>query len=108
MPGINDFIKIFKNDLQKFAEDNVKEFKKELLKDGDAFIKKTKTDLQRWGAQLLSGDLEKKDFEFLVKAKKDLAEMEALKQAGLAKVKISKLRDGLIGVVINSALKTFL
>ena len=34
--------------------------------------------------------------------------MEALKQAGLGKIKINKLRDGVIGIVVNSALKTFL
>ncbi len=108
MPNINDFLNSLKNDLLNFAEDNLKEYKDELLKDGNTFAKKLKNDLERWGQGLISGALSKKDFEFLVKGKKDLAEMEALKEAGLAKVKISKFRDGVIGIVINSALKTFL
>jgi hypothetical protein len=31
-----------------------------------------------------------------------------LKQLGLAKVRITKLRDGIINIVVGSALKTFL
>jgi hypothetical protein len=108
MPDTNNFLNTVKDNLLGFAEENLKEYKDELLKDGNAFVKKTKNDLERWGQGLLTGALSKNDFEFLVKGKEDLAEMEALKQAGLGKIKISKLRDGVIGIVINSALKTFL
>ena len=108
MPDINDFLVSLKDELLGFAEDNLKEYKDELLKDGNDFAKKLKNDLERWGQGLISGALSQKDFEFLVKGKKDLAEMEALKQAGLGKIKINKLRDGVIGIVVNSALKTFL
>jgi len=108
MPDINDFLNALKEDLLNFAEINLKEYKNELLKDGNEFAIKAKKDIERWGQQLLSGKLSQKDFEFLVKGKKDLAEMEALKQAGLTKIRIAKIKDGLIGIVINSALKTFL
>ena len=108
MPTFNDFLTTLKNDLLKFAEENLKEHKDELLKDGNAFISSTKKDLQRWTEGLAAGVLSKKDFEFLVKGKKDLAEMEALKQLGLAKVRIVKLRDGVIDIVLGSVFKTFL
>ena len=108
MPDINDFLVSLKDELLGFAEKNLKDYKDELLKDGNTFAKKLKSDLERWGQGLISGALRKKDFEFLVKGKKDLAEMEALKQAGLGKVKINKIRDGVIGIVVNSAIKTFL
>ena len=52
--------------------------------------------------------MSKKDFEFLLKGKKDLAEMEALKQLGLSKIRINKIKDGVIGIVVGSAFKTFL
>lgn len=108
MPDINDFLVSLKDELLGFAEKNLKDYKDELLKDGNTFAKKLKSDLERWSQGLVSGALSKKDFEFLVKGKKDLAEMEALKQAGLGKVKINKIRDGVIGIVVNSAIKTFL
>jgi len=108
MPDFNDFISALKADLIDFAKENLNEYKDELLKDGNAFVKKAKKDLERWTAGLAAGMLSKKDFEFLLKGKKDLAEMEALKQLGLAKVRIAKIRDGVIDIVLGSVFKTFL
>ena len=108
MPTFNDFLSSLKKELLEFAEKNINEYKDELLKDGNSFLKKTRKDLRRWTKGLTVGMLSKEDFEFLVKGKKDLAEMVALKQKGLAKVRLNKLRDGMIEIVIGSAFKTFL
>jgi hypothetical protein len=108
MSTFNEFISTVKDDLLDFAKGNLEEHKDELLKDGNAFVRRTKKDLERWTEGLTTGALTKEDFEFLLKGKKDLAEMEALKQLGLSKIRINKITDGVIGVVIGSAFKTFL
>ena len=108
MPTFNDFLLTLKVDLMIFAKDNLEEQKDELLKDGNAFVRKAKKDLERWTEGLTTGTLSKADFEFLLRGKKDLAEMEALKQLGLSKIRINKITDGVIGVVVGSAFKTFL
>ena len=108
MPNFNDFVEILKNDLLDFAKENLQEYKDELIRDGNSFVEKTKTDLERWTQGLEAGALNQEDFEFLLKAKKDLAEMEALKLAGLAQVKIDKITNGIFDVIAGSAIKTFL
>ena len=108
MPTFNDFLSTFKEDLLGFAKDNLNEYKDELIRDGNAFVEKTKSDLKRWTEGLALGTLSKKDFEFLIKGKKDLAQMEALKQLGLSKIRINKILDGVLEIVVGSALKTFL
>jgi len=108
MPTFNDFVSTLKNDLLDFAKINYEEYKDELLKDGTLFIEKAKADLERWTDGLASGALSKEDFEFLLKGKKDLAQMEALKQLGLSKIRITKITNGIIDVVVGSAFKTFL
>jgi len=108
MPTFNEFLSTLKEDLLDFAKENLEEYKDELLKDGNEFVKKTKKDLERWTEGLASGALSKADFEFLLKGKKDLAEMEALKQLGLSKIKVSKITNSVIDVVVGSAVKTFL
>jgi hypothetical protein len=108
MPTFNDFISNLKNDLLDFAKENLDEYKDEILKDGNAFIDKAKKDLARWTDGLATGTLSQTDFEFLLKGKKDLAEMEALKQLGLSKIRITKITNSIIDVVIGSAIKTFL
>jgi hypothetical protein len=108
MPTFNDFVTTIKNDLLNFTKENLEEYKDEILKDGNAFVEKTKEDLQRWTEGLASGALSKADFEFLLRGKKDLAKMEALKQLGLSKIRITKITNGIIDVVVGSAIKTFL
>ena len=108
MPNFNDFIVTLKSDLLDFAKENMEEYKDELLKDGTKFVEKTKSDLERWTDALASEALSPKDFEFLLKGKKDLAEMEALKQLGLSKIRITKIFNSLVNVIAGSAVKTFL
>ena len=108
MPTFNEFLSIIKDDLLEFAKENLEEYKDELLKDGNEFVKKAKKDLERWTEGLASGALSKADFEFLLKGKRDLAEMEALKQLGLSKIRVNKITNGVIDVVVGSAVKTFL
>jgi len=108
MPTFNDFMSMLKDDLLEFAKENLDDYKDELLKDGSEFVKKTKKDLERWTEGLATGALSEKDFEFLLKGKKDLAEMEALKQLGLSKIRLSKLTNGIIDVITGSAVKAFL
>jgi len=108
MPTFNDFVSTLKNDLLDFAKENLEEYKDEILKDGARFVEKAKSDLERWTEGLATGALSKSDFEFLLKGKKDLAQMEALKQLGLSKIRITKITNSIIDVVVGSAFKTFL
>ncbi len=108
MPNFNDFVDTLKNDLIDFAKENLEEHKDELIKDRTDFVERTKTDLERWTQGLATGALNQEDLEFLLKAKKDLAQMEALKQIGLTQIRIDKITNGIIDVIAGRAIKTFL
>ncbi|HJQ85789.1 MAG TPA: hypothetical protein VKA21_17000 [Candidatus Binatia bacterium] len=97
------FLKSFKGGIVDLATKEGKEFVDEARRDGNAFVKKVREDIQTWGSQLASGELSKKDFEFLLKGKRDLAEMNALKEAGLAKIRIDRIVDGMIQVAVVAA-----
>lgn len=107
MPDFNDLLKMIKDDLLSLAEESFSELKDEILTDGSTFVLKLKEDMLRWGEGFEGGYLTAADIEFLIKAKKDLAEMEALKIAGLSKVKLEKLRNKIIETVIGSVFKVF-
>jgi hypothetical protein len=55
---------------------------------------------------LANKQITKEEFEFLVKGKRDLAEMLALKQKGVALVKIDAFKNRLISLVVDLAVKT--
>ncbi len=57
---------------------------------------------------MAKGDLVKADFEWLLKSKKDLFELNGLKQIGLSKVATSRFINGVIVLVVETAFKVFL
>jgi len=78
------------------------------LQDGNNFLSAQQAQLQRWTVELAARKLSKAEFEDLVIGQKDLAEMVILKQAGLAQVQIDRFVNGVINLVINTAIKVFL
>ena len=108
MATFDDFLGELKKEIVAFAEADWKKFKNAAVSDGTAFVQKLKTDLEVWTAELARGAISQKDFEWLVAGKQDLAELEALKQAGLAEARLQDFVDGLVNVVVNTAVKVFL
>lgn len=108
MSDFDVFIDSLKKELADFAEYSWKTYRSEAIKDGKAFIEKSKSDLERWTKMLAQGDLTRDDFEWLMVGKKDLAELVALKQKGLAKVALDRFVNGLIDTVVSTAFKIFL
>ena len=108
MPDFNGFLDAFKDSLLTLGKDHAKEFADALMKDGEDFAEKTKDNLEKWGGQLASGDLSPTEFESLVKGQGDLLQMEALKQAGMAAIRVDKLKKGILDTIVSTAKKTFL
>jgi hypothetical protein len=108
MTTFEDFIEALKIELVEFAEYSWNTYKDAAIIDGKAFIENSGTDLKRWTEMLARGDLTRDDFEWLMVGKKDLAELFALKQKGLAKVALDRFVNGLIDTIVSTAFKMFL
>jgi hypothetical protein len=105
---MSDFKKITEEilkEIESLAEETFKKHKDEAFKDGKAFLDKIEDDLERLSNLLAKGELTAEEFKWLVRGKKDLAEMAFLKQVGLALVKIDKFKDSLLNLIISSFLK---
>jgi hypothetical protein len=108
MPDFERFLDTVKDEVVALAKDHLEEMQGAAVQDGEAFLERTKDDLKRWTRLLEQGDLTREDVEWLIKAKKDLAKMEALKQAGLAAARVDRFRNALIDRVINTTVRFFL
>ena len=108
MANFNDFIDALEDGLETFAREESEEYKDAAKTKGKAFIEETKNDLERWTKALAKGDLSRNDFEWLVKSKKDLFELNTLKQIGLTKVAVDRFVNGVIDLVVDTAFETFL
>ncbi|WP_263784264.1 hypothetical protein [Salinibacter grassmerensis] len=103
MPDIDAFLDALRDEITDLAGTHLQEMQEAALKDGEAFLNQTQDNLKRWGRLLEQGELSQDEFESLVRGQKDLAEMEALKQAGLAAVRAEQFRDALIDRIIGTA-----
>jgi hypothetical protein len=99
-----DFNNIF-NELKikvtDLAKATVSNFAKQATADAKKFLEESKENLKRWTILLAEGKLTTEDFEWLVLSQKDLAEMKALKQAGLAAIRIEQFRNSLLNLVVD-------
>lgn len=105
MFDFDSFLDTFKSDLGSVIKEFGEEYKEDILNDAGDFTSKTKDDIEEWAILLKHGELSPKDFEYLLKAKKDLAEMEALKQKGLSRAKLDKLKADILDTVVGSVKK---
>lgn len=105
MIDFDRFLETLRTDLDGVIKEFGEDLKEDILNDAEVFATKTRDDIERWSKQLKEGELNPKDFEFLIKAKKDLAEMEALKQKGLGQAKLDKLKADILNTVVGSVKK---
>ncbi len=107
MFNFNSFLETLREDLGNLAMDFGEDFKDDLVEAGSDLVNNTREDLERWTRQYAEGDLSKEDFKFLLKGRKDLAELEALKQKGLTQIRIDELKDAVVDTIIGSVRKGF-
>jgi len=104
MPAIN-FQEIFnglKDEAVKLGLSTFNAYKEQAKTDAINLLENIKINLENWTVQLAEGKLSKSDFEFLVLAQKELIEMNALKQAGLAKIKVDEFKNSLLNLVAKT------
>jgi exonuclease VII small subunit len=103
--GTIDFNKILqdlKTAVESYAKDKATDYWKETVGDANQFFEASKDQLERWTLRLAKGELTLDDFEWLVKGKKDVAEMTLLKQAGLSLIRIDEIKGGLLDVIVKT------
>lgn len=103
MVDFDAFLKELKIGVRDIAREEAKGFVRATRRDGKEFLEAIEEDLELWTNQLAEGKLTVEDFEFLVRGKKDLAKMKTLTQAGLAAVRIDRIRMAMIELIITAA-----
>lgn len=104
MPQIN-FQEIFerlKSELANLAGSTLKNYVSDAKSDAQKLLDSMKQKLEKWTILLASGELSKADFELLVNSQKDLVEMECLKQAGLAAIRIDQFKGSVFNLIVDT------
>ena len=91
--------------VESFAADKWNELKDDAVEDSKKFLTEVKDDIQRWISLLAEGKLTTDDLGWLIKGKREVAELLFLKQKGLAKPELDKFFKGLLEIIISTAFK---
>ena len=100
----DDIFKTLQTEVETLAKSSLKKYTKEAIDDGKKFLNDTKDNLKRWTTLLSQGTLTKQDYEWLILSQKDLAQMHALKQAGLSLGNVDQFKLSLLNVVVGTVL----
>lgn len=80
------------------------QYAQQAVRDAKDYLDNAQLDLKRWTDELARREIDKDEFRSLIQGQKDLAQMHALKQAGLAQVQIDRFVDGLFDIVVSAAI----
>ncbi|MEY2601103.1 MAG: hypothetical protein QOJ36_422 [Verrucomicrobiota bacterium] len=100
---VGSIFKSIEDQSKALAEKLFKQYTRQAVNDAKDFLQKSKDDLKRWIEELARGDISVDEFESLVKGQADVAEMRALKQAGLGAVQIDTFTNGVLDIVVSAA-----
>ena len=91
--------------VESFAAEKWNELKDDAVEDAKKFLTEVKDDVQRWIPLLAEGKLTSDDLLWLIKGKRDLAQLLYLKEKGLTKPDLDKFFEGLLQTIISTAFK---
>lgn len=100
--NFNQFLQSIESGVDTLAKTSLHDYATQAKSDGQAIVDEMKEELQQWAAELEEGDLTTEDLSFLVKEQADLTQMVALKEAGLAEVRIDEFKTSVVNVITGS------
>jgi len=106
--NFDQLVQNLESGVETLAKSSLTEYEQAAKTDGINAIDNMKSNLQVWSQAVANGSLTFEDLGFLLKAEESLNEMTALKEAGLAEVRIDEFKVGLVNVItggIASAIK---
>ena len=104
MAIFDDFLASVKGGLGDLVSNTIGDFADSAKERAENFLTETQEDLKKWVKQLADGEISQDDFEFLVKGKAEVGQINALLELGAAKVAVDNFRMGFIQLLKDSAL----
>ena len=102
MADFNEIFEELKDNATKLIKLTVSNFKDQAEKDTKKFLEESKDNLERWTRLLINGELSTSEFEFLVESQKDLLVLNALRQSGLAKIRVDHFKNSLLNLIVDT------
>jgi len=102
MANFDEILKDLKDNALELIKGTLLEYKDQAMEDVHEFLDGSKNKLEKWTTGLAKGELSKEDYRWLIESQKDLLVMNGLKQAGLAKIQIDKLKNAVLNMIVDT------
>ena len=106
--NFQDYVDQLSASIKSMAATQWADYKDAAIEDSSAFVASSECDLEDWCEQVALKEISSDDLEWLVKGKIDAAQLRALKEQGLAKVRLEQFRNSLVDVIVGSLVKVAL
>lgn len=100
--NFNQFFQNIESGVESLGQSSLQDYIAQAKKDGQNVISGMKSNLQQWALEVEEGALTLEDLNFLLKAEESLSEMTALKEAGLAAVRVDAFKSGITNVITGA------
>jgi len=108
MSRFDDFFQAVLDGAKSIGGQEASDFLKQATTDNAQFKLQAETDLKKWTTELANDEIDKEDFESLLRGQLAEATLAALLKAGISGQKAAQLRDKVIDLAIGSAFKILL
>ena len=103
MPAnFEDVFNDLKQGVAALARETITSYAAQAATEGRQILVKMKDKLKRWSKEYAAGNLNDADLQFLMASEKELMEMKALQQLGIAKIQLDKFKNGMINLVVKA------
>jgi hypothetical protein len=103
MSKFDDFFAAVLDGAKTVGGDTARDFLKQTTVDSQAFKAQAEADLERWTTELNNKQIEKDDFESLLRGQLSELTLAAFVKAGVASQQAGQLRDKVVDLAIKAA-----
>lgn len=103
MSKFDDFFSAVLDGAQTVGGNAARNFLQQATTGSQAFKLQAEADLQRWSAEVNSGDMDAEDFASLLRGQLSEATLAALLNAGIAQQQAGQMRDKIVNLAIKAA-----
>lgn len=102
MSNFEELFQQLEKGVESLARTSFKAYANEARTDGQTVLTNLKENLQRWTGEVESGYLTKEDLECLLQEEAALDELTALKQAGLAEIRLDTFKNSVVSLITDT------
>jgi hypothetical protein len=99
LPGL---FKTLEGNVIDLAKQSLSDYLSQGLSDGGAILSNLRDKIEEWSLALSTGQLDAEEFKSLVLGEKDLMQMDALTEAGLALIRVDQFKNDVCNLIVDT------